>query len=357
MFDCEGQAQLLRCRSNCCRALAVAAKYQKGSPVIRRMTKLDRVLRLVNLLCETSDGVSLDDIATEFSVNRRTAERMRDVVALHFDIDEEVVARIKRYRISGSLRRVYTRPNAVEIAALKMEADARAAVKAPAAGQLFNLLAKVRGALDNRERRRIDPDLDALTRLQRCRVGPGPAVDVAPDVLAVVQGAILAGNCAEFLYRSEKGLEPKQRSVVPYGLIHGPITYLVGKLPDTDRPPVLFRLDRMGDARISNRPGIPPSDWDLDAWMAQSFGLWREEDHEIVLRVSPGAAARARQWRFHPAQTLEQDGEALVVRFRAGGLREIADHIFTWGGDVRIEAPEALRKVMKERLLLALAST
>ena len=65
---------------------------------------------------------------------------------------------------------------------------------------------------------------------------------------------------------------------------------------------------------------------------------------------------RARAWRFHPAQEFEADGDELLVRFRAGGLREIAEHLFTWAGDVRIEAPEELRDVMRERVLLALGA-
>lgn len=50
---------------------------------------------------------------------------------------------------------------------------------------------------------------------------------------------------------------------------------------------------------------------------------------------------------------IEQDGEELVVRFNSGGLREIAEHLFTWGGDVRIEGPEELRAMMRERLSAA----
>jgi len=55
-------------------------------------------------------------------------------------------------------------------------------------------------------------------------------------------------------------------------------------------------------------------------------------------------------------QALVLDGEELVVRFRSGGLREIAEHLFTWGGEVRIEGPEELRVVMRERLALAARS-
>jgi predicted DNA-binding transcriptional regulator YafY len=50
---------------------------------------------------------------------------------------------------------------------------------------------------------------------------------------------------------------------------------------------------------------------------------------------------------------IEQDGDDLVVRFCSGGLREIAEHLFTWGGAVRIEAPDELRAVMRERLSAA----
>jgi hypothetical protein len=47
----------------------------------------------------------------------------------------------------------------------------------------------------------------------------------------------------------------------------------------------------------------------------------------------------------------------MMVRFSAGGLREIAEHLFQWAGELVIEAPEELKLVMRERLDLALAMT
>jgi predicted DNA-binding transcriptional regulator YafY len=325
-----------------------------------RMSKLRRALQLVYLLSESVEGLTLDEMAEALGVNRRTAERLRDTLREEFDIDERVDDRTKRFFIRGSLRRVYTRPNAEEVAALQTEAVARRAEGSGHAGHLENLLAKVKSALDDRERARLAPDLDALVRLQRSRITAGPLLDATPKAIGVVQGAILAGNCVEFDYVPAEGEAPKWRRVIPYGLIHGPTTYLLGKMParegKPDQEPVFFRLDRMTDPRLSNHPGCAPDDWDLDAWLAGSFGIWREDDHEIVLRVGGSAVERARRWRFHPGQVLEADGDELLVKFRSGGLREIAEHLFSWGGDIRIEAPEELRKVMKERVLLALGS-
>ncbi|WP_007686761.1 helix-turn-helix transcriptional regulator [Sphingobium indicum] len=317
------------------------------------MAKLDRILRLAHLLAETVEGLTLDEIALEISVDRRTAERMRDVIRIHFDLEEVQDDRSKRFRIREGLRRIYTRPSAAEIAALQAEVEARRRDGSPNAEPLASLLTKVRSALDERERRRIDPDLDALARLQRTFVPAGPLVAAAPEALTTVQQAIMAGCCVEFEYVSNENDTPQWRRVVPCGLVHGPVTYLVGRMPGRDLPPVLYRLDRMSVVRMSNSAGLVPEDWDLDHWLAQSFGIWREEDHDIVLRVRPEAVERALSWRFHPVQQVEQRNDELVVSFRSGGLRELADHLFTWGGSVVIDGPQELRDMMHERLMLA----
>ncbi|MCP3733115.1 WYL domain-containing protein [Sphingomonas sp. MG17] len=321
-----------------------------------RMGKLRRALTLIHLLAESAEGLTLDEIAAQLGVNRRTAERLRDAVRDEFDVEERVEDRTKRFFIRDRLGRAYTRPSAEEVAALEIEVAARLVEGAGHAAHLDRLLAKVKSALDDREKRKLAPDLDALVRLQRSRIVAGPLLEAAPETIGVIQGAILAAQCVEFDYASDGARTLAWRMVVPYGLLHGPTTYLIGKIPDRDQEPVFYRLDRMIEARIAERPGLPPDDWDPDAWLARSFGIWREEHHEIVLRVAPSAAARARQWRFHPGQTFEDDGDKLLVRFRAGGLREVAEHLFTWGGDIRIEAPEELRAVMRERVLLALGS-
>lgn len=322
-----------------------------GGYVTARMAKLDRILRLVHLLADSRQGLTLDQMAADLPVNRRTAERLRDVVGLHFDLEELHDDRHKRFRIRDSLRRVYTRPTAAEIAALQAEVDARTiAGQTASAVQLASLLAKVKAALDDREKRRLDTDLEALARWQRTMVPAGPSATPAPDTLAVVQGAILAGCCLEFDYRAEDSVAPTWRRVVPYGLVHGAVTYLVGKMPARDTAPVYYRLDGIRDVRASDTMGCAPDNWDLDHWIAQSFGIWREDDHDVVLRVLPSGVKRAVAWRFHPPQAAAQDGDILVVRFRGGGLREIAEHAFVWGGDVVIEAPETPRGVMRERL-------
>ena len=88
--------------------------------------------------------------------------------------------------------------------------------------------------------------------------------------------------------------------------------------------------------------------------MNRSFGIYQDEVEEVVLRILPHGADEAMGWRFHPTQSIEpQDGGSVIVRFTAGGMRELAWHLFTWGDKVEIIAPQRLRSVMREELAAA----
>jgi predicted DNA-binding transcriptional regulator YafY len=321
-----------------------------------RNAKLDRLLTLVKALGESAEGLTLDEMAEVIGANRRTAERLRDLILVHFDLEETTDDRQKRFRIPGALPSPFTQPNVAEIAALQSIAETARRTGSAQAPLLESLAGKVQATLRREVKSRMAPDLEPLVRLQRHHVPAGPMIEHAPETVAQVQGAMMAGMCVEFDYLPEGATEAKWRRVIPLGLIHSAASYLIGQIPGRDLEPVPYRLDRMSAARVSNQPGAAGEDWDLDAWMQASFGIWREDGHDIVLRVAAASAERARRWRFHPRQVIEEDGEELIVRFHSGGLREIAEHLFTWGGEVRIEAPKELRAVMKERLALS-AST
>lgn len=315
-----------------------------------RNAKLDRLLTLVKALGESAEGLTLDEMAEVVGANRRTAERLRDLILVHFDLEESVDDRHKRFRIPGALPSPFIQPNVAEIAALQSLADTAHKARSAQATLLGSLLGKVQAGLRREVKSRMAPDLDPLVRLQRHHVPAGPMIELAPETVAHIQGAMMAGMCVEFDYLADGVAEPNWRRVIPLGLIHGAATYLIGKIPGRDLEPAPYRLDRITEARISNQPGAAGEDWDLDQWMSASFGIWREQGYDIVLRVAPESAERARLWRFHPQQVIDEDGGDLLVRFNSGGLREIAEHLFTWGGTVRIEAPDELREVMRERL-------
>ena len=91
--------------------------------------------------------------------------------------------------------------------------------------------------------------------------------------------------------------------------------------------------------------GCPPDDSDIDAWLGETFAVWRDKN------VLAPSAARARDWRFYRDQKVEElsDG-GLHIRFSADGIREPAERLFTWGDELMIEKPAVLVKTMRERI-------
>ena len=73
----------------------------------------------------------------------------------------------------------------------------------------------------------------------------------------------------------------------------------------------------------------------------------------LAKEIESGTTSNAHIAEERGQKELEEDDEGLTVRFRSGGLREIAEHLFTWGSDIRIVSPEELRTMMKDRLLAA----
>jgi predicted DNA-binding transcriptional regulator YafY len=141
------------------------------------------------------------------------------------------------------------------------------------------------------------------------------------------------------------------REVTPYGLLFGRSNYLVA---DEGAGPRNWRLDRIFDIEVTDRPAARAQDFSLQDYADQSFGIYHDDTEDVVLHVMPSGREDALRWRFHANQTVEPQADgAVIVRFRASGMLELAWHLFTWGDKVRIIAPGVLRTTLLEQLNLA----
>lgn len=116
----------------------------------------------------------------------------------------------------------------------------------------------------------------------------------------------------------------------------------------------LWRLDRIASVDLLDRGFARREDFSLSDYAAQSFGVFQEEPVDVVLRFTPEAAEHAAGWVFYPSQSMERETDGgLVVRFRAGGMREMCWHLFTWVDAVAVLAPEALRATLADLAAMA----
>ena len=320
----------------------------------------DKALMVIDLargMAASAEGLTLNEMAAQLGVGRRTAERMRDAVLMLFPQVEEVSdPPTKRWRIRGGLSAFEQAPTAPEMLELtKAAAGLRASGEPGRAAALEGLERKIKAAMRSTTLNRMAPDLEALVRAETIAVQAGPRPGAGEAVLTTIRGAILAEQPLSFIY-SRPGAEARSRVVTPCGLMFGRANYLVAHDPASDRIQT-FRLDRMSSVSTGEGMARPPADFDLAAFASQSFGIYQDEIEDVVLRISPEGAGDARDWRWHPTQSLEdQPDGSVIVRFRASGMRELAWHLFSWSGQAQIVQPERLKAVMAAELEKARAA-
>lgn len=319
-----------------------------------RHEKTGQVLELARMLASTAEGLTLDEMAERLMLGRRTVERMRDVIRDIFPQLEEIEDwPSRRFRIPSGLDHLFQAPTAEELAALSASAEMMDRQGASArAAALRSLEQKVLSATRAAARRRLAPDLEALLQAETIAVTAGPRPFEESAVLATVREALKALSTLRFRY--EGGSTPgRVREVTPFGILFGRSNYLVAA-EDADTGPRNWRLDRIFDAEVTGVPGWRPEGFSLQAYADESFGIYQDDTHNVVLKVLPHGAEDALRWRFHANQRVEpQPDGCVMVRFRASGMRELAWHLFTWGDKAEIVAPLALRDMMAQEIEVA----
>ncbi|HEX7758930.1 MAG TPA: YafY family protein [Caulobacteraceae bacterium] len=320
-----------------------------------RHEKASNLLGLARLLASTAEGLTLDEMAERLGVGRRTAERMRDAARELFPHMEEIDdPPTRRFRISGGLDGLFLAPDADELAALRSAAETLAAQGAAIrAASLGELERKIMASMRASARRRVAPDLEALVQAETIAAHAGPRPYEDAQVLATVRSAIKSMNALSFLY--DGGSSPgRRREVTPLGVLFGRANYLVAS--EADGRPRSWRFDRMRQVQALDRAAAPPEDFSLQDFADESFGIYHGAMEDVVLVIDAARRDDALAWRFHANQSVEQlDDGRVRVSFRAGGMLELAWHLFTWSDTVEIVSPPSLKAVMAEELKKALA--
>lgn len=222
------------------------------------------------------------------------------------------------------------------------------------------LLADTAGGYFSRLIRRFDAKLMANARacgldksrmadcVSACRHGHRP---VSAETFRKVFTALTRGHVLEIGYHSPSS-GVTRRTVEP-----GHLRYYMGSWTlfawcRLRRGWRIFFLARMRSCRMKQeRFALRP----MDEWKASldgGFGLYFGESHETaVLRFAPERADLVREQRWHPAQQMEDlpDG-GMRLSLPVADFAEIKAMILGFGAEVRVEAPDRLRREVAEEI-------
>ena len=320
-----------------------------------RYARADRLIQLALEMQAARGGLTLTDIEQRFGVSRRTAIRMRDAVLAAFPNADEVPSndRSKRWRLDGAGARALSPTTADELAALETAAALFQRENLPDQADLLRGIgSRLKASMAADLMRRVEPDLAALAEAEGLALRAGPRPAIPNSLFATLRTAIKSCRKLSFSYAGRVKGQTETRTVRPLGFLYGHRHYLVAA-PDGDGPAGadgairFFSLPQISRPKLLEQGFERDPGFDLRQLVAHNFGVFEEPPQDICWKFSADAAAIARQFEFHPGQTVETlaDG-SLLVRFRAGGLLEMAWHLMCWGDAVEVLAPDALKALL-----------
>ena len=291
--------------------------------------------------------MTVSDIANEFDVSRRTAERMRDAVEDAFGPLQLVEKndRHRHWRLQTNNLHGLIQLTPEEFAEIE---SAASSLDRLGLSERSSVLRKLATKLLASQRKNavgaFEDAIETLLQVEGLAMHPLPRSGIEPGLLRRIRRAIKGTQKLTFDYVSRGSGNRSHQLVEPYGFIYGNRPYLVARV-DTADIPQLWLLTNMSHVEISAQTFNWNHEFSLREYAERSFGVYQENPFDVELLFDVAVAQEAANFMFHPSQKiLKNDDGTLTVQFTAGGILEMSWHLVTWGTHVSVQEPSRLRE-------------
>jgi predicted DNA-binding transcriptional regulator YafY len=306
-------------------------RYESGE-------KFLRVIQLFQRLSDTQTGLSTRQLADQLEVTTRTVQRYISTLRDSAGIDIEEVD--GRFRIGSGSRLPAMQLDHYQATELLLAVRAMQQMRSEQEPALIGALAQLARALS----------VPVVTRYLQGLIAASerrPARGARHGVERVIVDGFVRRQSVEITYRDAEGRETR-RTLRPYFLEPRPESrtlyiFAHDELSGEVRP---FRIDRVQDARLLSQSFTVPDDFDIDAIVSGSWGIWQAPGQDdVVLRFDVAIAERAREALWHRgAEIVALDDGDIEARIRVASEIEMRSWVLGWGGSVEVLAPPSLRE-------------
>jgi predicted DNA-binding transcriptional regulator YafY len=167
------------------------------------------------------------------------------------------------------------------------------------------------------------------------------------DTLATVHQAAQEQLFIDIDYFSMGRGESTRRRVAPYKVWFYEDTFYVIGYCGLRNAVRLFVVDRIEKIVLGVDHYEMPADFDADAFMQSSFGVFQGDPVQVRIRFAPEVAGYIREKIWHPTQNLvpQPDG-SLIFNARVAGVEDIRQWVLRWGAGAEVLEPEHLRRAI-----------
>lgn len=321
-----------------------------------RGDQLARQWRIIQTLTTSKTGKSAADLSDELECNPRTVYRdLEALQAAGFPIYTEKVDGKNLWSLLDTMRHHIPIPfNLMEIMALHFSRDMMRVFKDTVFyDNLESLFDKIKTTLPKES-------LSYLSQVEQIlHLGLKPHKDYGrfKEIINQVHAAAINKKTVEIVYFTMSRKKETRRKVDPYRVwFFNGTFYLIG-FCHYRREVRIFALDRIKMLHQTKESFETPPDFDPNAFLKASFGIYQGEPTPVKIWFSPEVAGYIKEKIWHETQKLEsQEDGSLIFEADVAGSEEIKYWIMSWGAKAWVLKPESLKKEICDQAAATLAS-
>ncbi|MDO3379529.1 helix-turn-helix transcriptional regulator [Geoalkalibacter halelectricus] len=325
-----------------------------GKPA-KKYSQAARLHDVIRIL-EARYGASVDELAEECQVNRRTIYRdLRAIAEAGYPLVRDETESGPLYRFVTGFKNV---PPIIfsleELLTLYFCREQLGFLQGtPFQDDLDAIFGRIRSSLPPR----------SVAHLERIASAAAPRFQGVRNyqdkkaLLTDLRRALL------YQYRCRICYAPARRAAQtyefdPYLLIFYQNSLYLGGYAHNRKSLRLFLVDRVQRVEVLNERFEVPEDFRAEDLTGQAFGLIDDAPLDLDLRFGPEVAHFIRERRWHPQQVLDEESDGGVrLRFTAAGRAEILAWVYSFIPHVEILGPADLRAEFEQGLRQALEKT
>ncbi len=312
-----------------------------------RGDQLGRQWRIIQRLVSARRGWSAGELAEELEVNPRTV--YRDLEALQvagFPLYTEKAEGKNLWSVLDTVKHQMPVPfSLTELMALYFGRDMLRVFQGTAFhDSLDSLFRKVRTTLPPESVKYLE------TVEQTLHVGFKPYKDYARfrEMIQRAEEAARERRTLEIVYYTMSRKSEGRRRVDPYRIwFFNGTFYLIGHCHKRCEVRI-FALDRIRMLSVTRASFEIPEDFDLDAFLRPSLGVFQGEPARVRVWFAPEVAGYIREKVWHEGQeiTAGEDG-SVIFEAEVAGLDEVRFWVMGWGSAAEVLEPPALREAVR----------
>ncbi|MEE9370995.1 MAG: WYL domain-containing transcriptional regulator [Sedimentisphaerales bacterium] len=310
--------------------------------------KSSRISRVVKILTTLQAGVgyAVDDLAKMFGTSRRTI--FRDLKELQsIGVPYHYNAKTGSYTIDPEFFLPPIDLNLQEALSLLLLVH-KASFQIQLPFKNSALLAALK--IENNLPTKIKQYCNKFLRNISMRISPQAPTNLLDKTFAQIQKAIATKHKVSIRYHSLFEGKIIDVELCPYHLMYNNRAWYVLGLSDLHKSVRAFKLNRFKELKTTEKCFTDSERFNLHEYIGKAWSMIPEgRIYNIKLRFLPKVANNVAEVQWHSTQkvTRNSDGSA-TIEFRVDGLGEITWWVLSYGDQVQVLAPRALRKKVVE---------